>query len=46
LLSILAVVGTAGVGLAHALQWIMVAQLSAFMFACYDSGPDKKADQP
>ena len=46
LLSILALVGTAGLGLANALQWIMVAQLSTFMFACYDSGPDKKADQP
>jgi hypothetical protein len=46
LLSILALAGTAGLGLTHALQWIMVAQLSAFMFACYDSGPDKKADQP
>jgi hypothetical protein len=45
LLSILAVVGTAGLGFTHALQWIMVTQLSAFMLACYDSGPDKKADQ-
>lgn len=45
LLSILAVAGTAGLGFTHALQWIMVAQLSAFMLACYDSGPDKKADQ-
>jgi hypothetical protein len=46
LLSILALVGTAGLDFTNALQWIMVAQLSAFMFACYDSGPDKKADQP
>lgn len=46
LLSILALAGTAGLGFTNALQWIMVAQLSAFMFACYDSGPDKKADQP
>jgi hypothetical protein len=46
LLSMLALVGTSGLGLTHALQWIMVAQLSALMFACYDSGPDKKADQP
>lgn len=46
LLSILALVGTACLDFTNALQWIMVAQLSAFMFACYDSGPDKKADQP
>jgi hypothetical protein len=46
LLSILALGGTVGLGFTNALQWIMVAQLSAFMFACYDSGPDKKADQP
>ena len=46
LLSILALVGTAGLGFTNALQWIMVAQLIVFMFACYESGPDKKADRP
>ncbi len=46
LLSILAVVGTAVLSFTNALQWIMVAQLSAFMCACYNSGPDKKDDQP
>jgi hypothetical protein len=45
LLSILALVGTAGLGFTNALQWIMVAQLIVFMFACYESGPDKKADR-
>lgn len=45
LLSVLAFIGTAALGFTYALQWIMVAQLSVFMFACYDSGPDKKADQ-
>lgn len=45
LLSMLAIAGTAVVGLTFALQWVMVAQLSVFMFACYQQGHDKKGDQ-
>lgn len=45
LLSILAIAGTAVVGFTSALQWVMVAQLSIFMFACYQQGHDKKDDQ-